>query len=121
VWLPPVQRWRLESLARLVVPYHGEDVVERGVTVTREVLRATLALARARGAAPVILVPQFGQEEQAEQALRRRILDAGALPYLWVQMDAAWRLPWNRHPNPRAAHAIAAAIARQLRERQSDR
>jgi hypothetical protein len=116
VWLPAVQRWRLESLARLIVPYHGEDVVERGITVTREVLRATVALARARGATPLILVPQFGHEEPVEEVLRRRILDDAAVPYLWVEIDAAWRLPWNRHPNPRAARAIAAAITRRLRE-----
>jgi len=115
-WLPAVQRWKIESLARLIVPYHGEDVVERGITVTREVLRATVALARARGATPVILVPQFGREEPVEGSLRRRVLDDAAVPYLWVEIDAAWRLPWNRHPNPRAARAIAAAVTRRLRE-----
>jgi hypothetical protein len=117
VWLPPVQRWRLESLARLIVPYHSDAVVERGVSVTREVLRATTALARARGAMPLILVPQFGREEQAEHELRQRILDDAGLPYLWVDIDAAWRLAWDRHPNPRAAHAIATAVAGRLRER----
>jgi hypothetical protein len=115
VWLPAAHRWRLESLARLIVPYHGEEVVDRGIAVTREVLRATVALARARGATPVILVPQFGREEPAEEALRRRILDDADGPYLLVQIDAAWRLPWNRHPNPRAARALAAAIAERLR------
>lgn len=114
VWLPAVHRWRLESLARLIVPYHGEDVVERGIAVTREVLRATVALARARGATPVILVPQFGREEPAEEALRQKILDDADAPYLLVQIDAAWRLPWNRHPNPRAARALAAAIVDRL-------
>jgi hypothetical protein len=121
VWLPPVHRWRLESLARLIVPYHREDVVERGIGVTREVLRATVALARARGATPLILVPQFGHEEPVEEALRRKILDDPSGPYLWVQIDAAWRLPWNRHPNPRAARAIAAAVTRRLREQGADR
>jgi hypothetical protein len=114
VWLPAVHRWRLQSLARLIVPYHGEDVVERGIATTREVLRATVALARARGATPLILVPQFGPEEPAEEALRRRVLDDPAGPCLRIQIDAAWRLPWNRHPNPRAARALAAAIAQRL-------
>src|SRR5258708_27827668 len=31
VWLPAIHRWRLESLARLIVPYPGEHVVERGI------------------------------------------------------------------------------------------
>jgi hypothetical protein len=35
--------------------------------------------------------------------------------YLFVEIDSAWRLPWDRHPNARAAHAIANAIAAQLR------
>lgn len=38
-------------------------MIDRGVEVTRDVLRATARLARARGAAPLILVPQFGPED----------------------------------------------------------
>jgi hypothetical protein len=117
VWLPAEQQGRLASLATLLVPYRTGDTVERGVTVTREVLVATVNLARARGADALIVVPHFGVEEQAEQALRRRILDEAALPYVWVEIDAAWRLPWDRHPNPRAAQTIAAAVAARLRNR----
>ena len=117
VWLPAEQRWRLASIAKLLAPYRSDEAIERGVTVTREVLRATVELARARGATPLIIVPQFGHEEQTEQALRHRILDETGLSYVWVEIDAAWRLPWDRHPNPRAAHAIAAAVAARLRGR----
>jgi hypothetical protein len=39
------------------------------------------------------------------------------LPYVWIEMDEAWRLPWDRHPNARAAHAIATAVATRLGER----
>jgi hypothetical protein len=117
VWLPPEQGSRLSSIAQLLMPFRSDDAIERGVIMTREVLRATVKLARARGATPLILVPQFGPEEQAEQALRRRILDEAALPYVRVELDPAWRLPWDRHPNPRAAHAIAAAVAARLRGR----
>ena len=99
------------------MPYRSNEAIERGVTVTREVLRATVELTRSRGATPLIVVPQFGAEEQAEQALRRRIFDGTGLSYVWVEIDSAWRLPWDRHPNPRAAHAIAAAVAARLRER----
>jgi hypothetical protein len=31
-----------------------------------------------------------------------------------VPLDPGWRLPWDRHPNARAAHVIAAAIAARL-------
>jgi hypothetical protein len=117
VWLPAEQHGRLASLATMLVRYRTDDTVERGVTVTREVLGATVNLARARGATPLIVVPHFGPEEEVEQALRRRILDDSGLPYVWVEIDPAWRLPWDRHPNPAAAHAIAAAVAAQLRGR----
>jgi hypothetical protein len=116
VWLPPVHEWRLQALARLIVPYHGDRVVDRGVAVTRDVLRATIDLARARGAVPLIVVPQFGTEEEVEHTLRRRVLDEGNLPYLFVPLDLSFRRPWDRHPDARGAHAIAAAIAARLRE-----
>lgn len=114
VWLPAVRRWRLESLARRFVFYHSEDVIDRGVTVTREVLRAGVELARARGASPLIIVPHYGHEDDVEQMLRRRILDGTGLPYLLIEIDPACHLPWDRHPNARAAHAIAAAVAARL-------
>jgi hypothetical protein len=117
VWLPAEQHSRLASIAGLLVPYRTDETVERGVTVTRAVLRATVDLARARGATPLIVVPQFGPEGDAEQALRHRIFDNTGLPSLLVEIDAAWRLPWDRHPNPRAATAIATAVAARLRVR----
>jgi hypothetical protein len=115
VWLAPERGSRLASIARMVAPYRSDAVIERGVTVTREVLRATIELARTRAATPLIVVPQFGPEEPTERALRRRVLDEGGLSYLWIEIDAAWRLPWDRHPNARAAHAMAAAVAARLR------
>jgi hypothetical protein len=117
VWLPGEQHWRLQSLARLLVPYHSEVVIENGVTMTREVLQATVHLARARGATALIVVPQFGLEGEEEEILRHRILDETGLPYLRIEIDPAWRLPWDRHPDARAAHAIAAAITARLRSR----
>ena len=115
VWLPAEQHGRLASIAKLLVPYRTDETVARGISVTREVLRATVDLARARGATPLIVVPQFGPEEPVEQALRRRILDEMGLPYIWIEIDSAWRLPWDRHPNARAARVIAAGIAARLR------
>jgi hypothetical protein len=117
VWAPAAQHWRLASMAKLLVPYRSDEAIERGVMVTREVLRATVELARARGATPLIVVPQFGPEDQAERVLRRRILDETGLSYAWVELDASWRLPWDRHLNPRAARTIAAAVADRLRGR----
>src|SRR5450432_3112307 len=91
--------------------------VERGIAVTREVIGATVALAHARGATPLILVPQFNREDALERALRSRILDDAGLPYLFVEFDEDWRLPWDLHPNARTARAIAVAVAARLRGR----
>jgi hypothetical protein len=115
VWLPPQPRSRLASLASLFVPYRADATVERGVTVTREVFRATSELARTHGATPLLVVLQFGHEEPQEEALRRRIVEGTGLPYVLVEIDPAWRLHWDRHPDARAAHAIAIAIAAELR------
>jgi hypothetical protein len=114
-WLPAEEHGRLVSLAGLLVPYRTDDTVERGVTMTRNVLGATVTLATARNATPLIVVPHFGVKEDAERTLRRRILDETGLPYVWIAIDDAWRLPWDRHPNARAAQAIATAIAARLR------
>lgn len=116
IWLPAEPSSRLSSLAHLLVPYRADRTVERGIRVTRAALRATVDLALARSATPLIVVPQFGPEDPAERALRHRILD-DTLPILLVTVDADWRLPWDRHPNPRAAHLIASAVAERLRRR----
>ena len=115
-WLPAAEHGRIVSLASLLVPYRTAETVERGIVMTRDVLGASVALARARGATPLIVVPHFGVEEEAERTLRRRILDDTRLPYVWVEIDAGWRLSWDRHPNARAAHLMATAIASRLAE-----
>jgi hypothetical protein len=114
IWVPAVQRPRLEALARLLVPYRASDAVDRGVTMTHDVLDAIAELARARGATPLILVPQFGAEDAVQAVLRRRVV-GDTLPSLLVTVEADWRLPWDRHPNARATRTIAAAVAARLR------
>ncbi len=116
IWLPAAHYWRLTTIGKFLVPYRSEETIEGGITVTREVLQATVELARARGAVPIIVVPQFTPEEASEQMLRRRILDETGLPYVLVKLDANWRIPHEGHPDARAAQAIAVAIAAQLRQ-----
>ena len=114
VWVSARQRGRLQGLLMVFAPYRTDAAVERGVRMTRDVLRATIDMARTRGATPIVVVPQLGPEADVERVLRTRILDEGSIPYVWVLIDGAWRLPWDRHPNALAAHAIAAAIASRL-------
>ena len=115
IWRPAVAHSRLQSLAKLLVPFRRERTVERGIMTTREVLRATADLARAHGAPMLILVPQVGAESAVERDLRRRVLDDLGLPFVVVDLDAAWLLPGNLHPDAHAAGVMAAAVAGRLR------
>src|SRR5262245_25940174 len=116
VWLPAVQHSRLKMLAKFLVPFRRDETVERGVVMTREVLRATAELARSRGATPLVVVPPFGAEAPGERRLRQRILDEGGIGYVRADLDPSWHLSWDRHPDARGAHAIAAAVAERLRD-----
>jgi len=107
---------RLVELGRRLLRYRSVEAVEEGVGRTQAVLRAAIALARARGAKALIVVPSFQPETPGETAIRRRVLDAAHLPYLLVPLDPAWRLAVDRHPDARGARAIAAAIASALRQ-----
>jgi hypothetical protein len=113
-WAPPSPHGPLTWLARLLVPYESKATIDRGVAMTRAVLREIVRLSRARGAAPLIVVPHFGHEAPVEVALRHRVIDGANLPYVLVELDLAWRLPHNSHPNARAAAAIAGAVAQRL-------
>src|SRR4051794_21550160 len=114
-WLPAEPHGRVASLAKLLVPFRRERTIDRGVEVTREVLRAIDARARACGAVPLIVVPQFGPESAAERTLRHRIFDDAGVPNVFVEFESGWRLPGNLHPNARAAAAMAMAVADRLR------
>ena len=114
VWHEPVKRWRLLEIVRLLVRYRKVETIDRGIAVTREVLRAMVDLAQSRGARPLIVVPQFAPEGPEERALRERILDHTSLPIVRVQLNAAWRIPGDGHPDARAAHAIASEVAARL-------
>jgi hypothetical protein len=120
VWRPAGQSWRLATLLRWLIPYRGSGAVEEGITRTRDSLRALVDLARARGAEPLIVVPQFGSESATDEMLRRQILDDTRLPYVHVILDPSWHLPGDLHPDSRGAQAIAIAVARRLRGRYAE-
>ena len=114
-WLPANPPSRLGALTALLVPFRRDKTVDDGVTMTGEVLRATAALAETRGATTLILVPQIGPESPPEADLRHRILDKSGVPYAFIEIDPEWHVPFDRHPDARAAQVIAAAIATRLR------
>ena len=116
VWQPAEHASQLTTLATFLVPYRSDRTVTGGVRMTRDVLHAIVALTRARGATPLIVIPQFGTEDSVENTLRNRILD-DQVPYVFATIDASWRLAWDRHPNARAAQLIAQSVALQLKAR----
>jgi hypothetical protein len=114
VWQPTDRQWRLTALLRWLIPYRSSAAVEQGITRTRDSLRALVDLARAQGAEPLIVVPQFGPETATDEMLRRRILDDTRLPYVHVILDPSWHLLGDLHPDSRAAQAVAMAVAGRL-------
>ena len=114
-WMPAIHRLWVSALFHFLVPYHSETEIEQGIQATRAELIATAELARRRGAITLIVDPQFGPESATERMLRRRILGESGLSYVRVALDPTWHLKGDLHPDPRAAHAIAMAIATRLR------
>jgi hypothetical protein len=106
---------RLVELARRVFRYRSRQSIAEGLALTRAALKATIRLAEARGARPVILVPQFLPEADQERLIRHELLDQANIPYLLVAIEPGWRNPGDGHPNPQGARVLAAAIADALR------
>jgi hypothetical protein len=119
-WRPAVRHWRLQRLVvSNVAPYYGAATIESGIGETRDLLAKMVETARARGAEPLILVPTFMPEAPVERDLRLRIL--AGLPYVFVPLDAAWRIPNDGHPDARADRAMAQAVMLELERRRPDR
>ena len=116
VWQPAERKPRLMALASLLVPYRRESTVERGIRITHDALVAMTELAHRRGAMALVVVPQFGDEDESQRTLRERILTA-EIPVALVHLDPDWRLAWDRHPNAGAALVVATAIASRLHAR----
>jgi hypothetical protein len=76
--------------------------------------------ARARGAAALILVPEFAPEQPGEAMIRRRVLDEAGLPYVRVSLDPRWRIAGDGHPDATADRAMAAAVLAALRRQRRD-
>ena len=108
---PPL---RLVEMARRVTRYRSREAIAGGIAMTQAALRATIEMARARGARAIVLVPQFLPEEAREREVRRDVLDAARIPYLLVPIPKAWRDPFHGHPDARGARAIAEAICAEL-------
>jgi hypothetical protein len=112
-WHAAEPGWRLGKLLRKLLLYHSAARVESGIVASRAGLVAIVKAARARGAQPLILVPEIGPEQPVERRLRERVL--AGLPYVRVELDPDWTIPGDGHPDARANAVMAAAVVRALR------
>jgi hypothetical protein len=107
-WHAARPAWRLERVFKNLLLYHSTAAIDVGVAMTRSNLVAIVAEARARGAVPLILVPEFTPEQPVERKLRERVL--AGLPYVRVELDPRWSIPRDGHPDARANRAMADAV-----------
>lgn len=113
-WHAAEPGWRLGKLLRKLLLYHSAARVESGIAASRASLVAIVRAARARGARPLILVPEIGPEQPIERRLREQVL--AGLPYVRVQIDPDWTIPGDGHPDARANAAMAVAVVKGLRQ-----
>lgn len=113
-WHAAEPSWALGHLGRVLFPYHGAAAINEAIASDRRLLKAAVAMVRARGARPLILVPMFQPEGARELALGRAIFGNGAIPHLKVPLAPDWRLPRDSHPDARGHAAMARAILHEF-------
>jgi hypothetical protein len=119
-WHPARPVWRITRVLRNLMLYHRRKAIDDGIATTRAALGETVRLARARGAAVLILVPVFTPEQPGEREIRRRVLDDAGLPYVQVALDPRWRLAGDGHPDATANRVMAEAVLAGLRRQRPD-
>lgn len=120
--LPPAHgifaELRLRKFLRNVIPYHSEAHNQAMLELVGALFTQTAQMARQRGATPLFLIPSLGPARplaaHPEAWIIRNLFEARKLPYLLVDLDPAWTLPGDGHPDPRATRKLATAIARAL-------
>lgn len=116
-WRAPEPGWRLSRPGRVLLPYHSASTIRDVVEKDRRILMANVAMVRARGAQPIILVPVFQPETPQGRALRAAIFDGAGIPHLVVPLDRRWRLFPDYHLDARANAMMAEAVWAALRDR----
>lgn len=111
-WRKAEPAWRLERVFKNLLLYHSTARIDAGVAAARASVGAIVAGARARGAVPLILVPEFAPEQPLERRLRERVLSG--LPYVRVELDPSWAIAGDGHPDARANQAMANALLARL-------
>jgi SAM-dependent methyltransferase len=114
---PRVQSLRLFDLFDHVGPHSGE-----AFEVARAVISATAKDVRQRGAFPLFLATNFGEpclhDESGESSLAHHLFAGLNVEHVSVDLDPAWSVPGDGHPDVRGSRALADAIVRELRKAQ---
>ena len=114
--LHPAQRgWNLTRLAHVLFPYRSPAAIAEAVATDRRLLLTAVAMVRARGAVPIVLVPVFQPEPARERELHAAIFDHAAIPHLVVPLGRGWRLLPDFHPDAHANAVMAAALWARLK------
>lgn len=108
---PPI---RLAEVVRRMLRYRKPADIARGEARTTEVLKAAIMVIEARGAKPIVLVPQMLPESDAEREIRSEVLDRAGIPYLLVPLRPQWRSPSHHHPTSAGAAALAGAVSKEI-------
>jgi hypothetical protein len=111
-WHDAEPGWRLGKVLRKLLLYHSAARIDAGIAASRAGLVAIVNAARTRGARPLILVPEIGPEQPIERRLREKVL--AGLPSVVVEIDPAWTIPGDGHPDTRANAEMADAVLKAL-------
>jgi hypothetical protein len=102
-------------------PVAGNAALARALATTGAALRATARAARARGAAPLFVIPSLGPprplDAHPEAAIVRALFADAGLPFVLVDLGPADVLGADGHPSPAGARRIADAVVAALRPR----
>ena len=102
-------------LFRTLVPYHDDE----SIRVTRAIFKSTAELARARGAVPLFVATHCEAPCLATDGdmpvILRDIFEPDHLSYVNVDLDPAWHVPTDIHPDVRGHRKIADAVEAALR------
>jgi hypothetical protein len=116
--VPPANGPRIAKLLQ-VLPWHGDAALR----VTAATLSATARAARAHGAFPLFVVTSYGAAcfhgDGAEPWIVDELFVRRGLPFVRVDLEPEDLLPGlrERHPGPRGARKIAAAVEGALAAR----
>jgi hypothetical protein len=114
VLVPAAPEFLRSSPLRLLVESLGTLHSGEAIALARSFLAATARDARGRGAYPLVVLTNYGvnclPDESGRPSIEKRLLDGLSIDHVRVDLDPAWVISTNRHPDARASRAIADAV-----------